>query len=82
MTDSYILSAKGIHREFQTSTEPLSVLKGVDLELQAGETAAITGASGIGKSTLLHILGGLDKPTKGDVFINNHVRLFNSWIDG
>ncbi len=81
MTDSYILSAKGIHREFQTSTEPLSVLKGVDLELKAGETAAITGASGIGKSTLLHILGGLDKPTKGNVFINNEALVGKSEKD-
>ena len=69
MTDSYILSAKDIHREFQTLQQPLSVLKGVDLALRPYETAAITGVSGIGKSTLLHILGGLDKPTKGQVAI-------------
>lgn len=70
ITDQYILSAKDIHREFQTSGKPLSVLKGVDLDLKPHETAAITGASGIGKSTLLHILGGLDKPSKGHVTIS------------
>lgn len=69
MTDQYILSANDIHRDFTTLQEPLSVLKGVNLELKRYETAAITGASGIGKSTLLHILGGLDSPTKGCVQI-------------
>ena len=62
-----ILSAKDVTRDFQTMTSTLSVLKGVNIDLHAKETAAITGASGVGKSTLLHILGGLDKPTAGKV---------------
>jgi len=70
MTDQYILSANDIHREFTTLQQPLSVLKGVNLQLKPHDTAAITGASGIGKSTLLHILGGLDKPSKGNVSIS------------
>ena len=65
----YILSAKEIHREFPTMNSPLAVLKGVNLKLKPKETAAITGASGVGKSTLLHILGGLDRPNKGEVII-------------
>ena len=47
------------------------VLRGVNLSILKGETLAVLGASGVGKSTLLHILGALDRPTKGHVFFNN-----------
>ena len=46
----------------------LPVLKGVDLEVKKAEIVAIVGASGVGKSTLLHLLGGLDRPTKGTIY--------------
>jgi lipoprotein-releasing system ATP-binding protein len=49
----------------------LPVLKGINLELGRGQVAAVTGVSGVGKSTLLHILGGLDHPTSGEVAINS-----------
>ena len=65
-----ILSACDIHREFTTADGLLPVLKGITLKLRRGEMAAITGASGVGKSTLLHILGGLDKPTRGTVTVS------------
>lgn len=65
-----ILSAKQIHRQFQTATATVPVLKGVNLEVKKRETVAITGASGVGKSTLLHILGGLDRPTSGEVWLH------------
>jgi lipoprotein-releasing system ATP-binding protein len=47
---------------------PLPVLDGIDLDIQKGEMLAIVGASGVGKSTLLHLLGALDRPTSGKVF--------------
>jgi lipoprotein-releasing system ATP-binding protein len=69
--NSVILRASGIHREFKTPERILSVLKGVNLEVNEGEFVAITGVSGVGKSTLLHILGGLDRPSRGEVILKN-----------
>jgi lipoprotein-releasing system ATP-binding protein len=61
------LQAIGLRKEFRTGSETLSILRGIDLEIQAGRTVAVTGESGSGKSTLLSILGGLDAPSSGDV---------------
>jgi len=66
-----ILAAEDIHRDFQTADGPLSVLKGITLEVEKGQMAVVMGASGVGKSTLLHILGGLDRPTRGKVSVGN-----------
>ena len=49
----------------------MQVLKGIDLEVEQGEVVAIVGASGAGKSTFLHILGTLDRPEEGQVFIQD-----------
>src|SRR5512138_2397235 len=66
-----ILNAANVHRHFKTADGVLHVLKGVNLTVDIKDMLAITGASGVGKSTLLHILGGLDRPTQGEVALEN-----------
>ena len=64
-----ILQARGLRKVFNTGGEGLEVLKGVDLVVRAGELVAVMGESGVGKSTLLHLLGTLDRPTAGQLQI-------------
>jgi lipoprotein-releasing system ATP-binding protein len=64
-----ILEARGLRKVFDTGGEGLEVLKGVDLAVRAGELVAVMGESGVGKSTLLHLLGTLDLPTAGQLQI-------------
>jgi lipoprotein-releasing system ATP-binding protein len=66
---SVVLQATGLTKVFKEGPLETSVLRSVDLSLQAGESLAIVGTSGSGKSTLLHILGGLDSPTLGSVHL-------------
>jgi len=64
------LSCHGLVRHFREQRRVVEVLRGVDLEISAGERVAVVGASGSGKTTLLQLLGGLDTPTRGWVELN------------
>jgi len=62
-----LLEARGLHKSFVEGEEEIQVLRELELDLGEGERMAIVGESGVGKSTLLHILGTLDRPTRGKV---------------
>ncbi len=59
-----------VYREFEDGTRVIKVLRGVDLDVYRGDFLAIVGASGSGKTTLLNLIGGLDAPTEGEIFID------------
>jgi len=61
------LAATNIHKSYQVGTQRLHVLRGLDLHVDRGEMVAVVGASGVGKSTLLHLLGGLDRMDSGSI---------------
>jgi ABC-type lipoprotein export system ATPase subunit len=63
------IECRGLARVFDAGGQPFHALRGVDLQLGQGELVAIVGASGSGKSTLLNAIGGLDRPSAGDVWI-------------
>ncbi len=65
-----LLVASGLVKGYRTTAGYVPVLQGLDLAVREGEMLAITGASGVGKSTLLHVLGTLDRPEQGSVRID------------
>ncbi|HHT25211.1 MAG TPA: ABC transporter ATP-binding protein [Clostridiaceae bacterium] len=65
-----VIKVSNLHKTFKNGETEVHVLKGLDFNVEAGEFISIMGPSGCGKSTLLYLLGGLDYPTKGQIFIN------------
>ncbi len=62
-----LLSARGLKKTYAIGSRTLEVLRGVDVEIARGDFVALRGASGTGKSTLLHLIGGLDSPNAGEI---------------
>lgn len=69
MSDKSVLSCRNLGKSYEEGPQTVEVLAGVEFELLPGERVAIVGSSGSGKSTLLNMLGGLDTPSKGSVWL-------------
>jgi putative ABC transport system ATP-binding protein len=66
-----IIELHGVTKSYKTAAGNYLVLKGIDLSLNAGEFVSIVGKSGSGKTTLLNMITGIDRPTSGEVWVNN-----------
>ncbi len=64
-----ILELKNIHKNFRLGEDDIEVLDGIEISIEQGETFAIVGPSGSGKTTLLQIIGLLDSPTRGELYV-------------
>jgi putative ABC transport system ATP-binding protein len=65
-----IIEIKNLHKVYDGKALPVYAVNGIDIKIEAGEFTAVVGPSGSGKTTLLNIVGGLDEPTEGEVFID------------
>ncbi|MDH3444463.1 MAG: ABC transporter ATP-binding protein [Deltaproteobacteria bacterium] len=74
---SNLLSVRDLHKSFTEGISEIHVLQGVDFDLEEGERLAVIGESGVGKSTLLHIIGTLDRPTSGDILYRGNALPLN-----
>lgn len=70
--DSPILVVKHVEREFQVGGRKLHVLKGIDMEVKQEQLVMLKGRSGSGKTTLLNMIGGLDQPTRGEIWFQGN----------
>lgn len=68
--DDYLIELKGIQKEFKTDAGPFLALKGIDLKIKKGEFVGVIGKSGSGKSTMINMITGIDRPTAGEVWVN------------
>jgi len=64
-----VIALRNLRKSYETAEGRLEVLRGIDLDLSAGDRVALTGESGSGKSTLLHLVAGLDRPDSGEIAI-------------
>lgn len=69
--DHPVIDLRDVHKYYKTAVGDYHALKSIDLQIQAGEFVSIIGKSGSGKSTLLNMITGIDRPTSGEVFVNN-----------
>ena len=67
-----MLTVRDLRKSYALGGQTLQILQGVSFDLASGETLALTGESGSGKSTILHLVGGLDRPDSGQVLIDGH----------
>jgi len=67
-----IIELKNIYKSYDSGPQKVEVLNGIDLSLNKGEIVIVMGPSGVGKSTLLHIIGALDLPTSGEIWVGQH----------
>jgi len=83
MNQKCLIEAIGVDKSYTTKHEIIHVLSEMCLKVFSGEVLGIVGASGVGKSTLLHVLGGLDKPAKGQILFKeeNIYRQGNSFLE-
>jgi putative ABC transport system ATP-binding protein len=72
-----IVAAKDVHKTYHEMEKPVQALRGLSLDVNAGDYIAVAGPSGCGKSTFLHMLGALDVPTSGEIFWENEST--NKW---
>jgi len=70
MSDAVVLEAAGVGKRYVDGPREITVLADLDVRIAAGETVGVIGASGVGKSTLLHVLGTLDHPTSGRIVVD------------
>jgi lipoprotein-releasing system ATP-binding protein len=75
-----LIEAKGLKKTYYATSTPVEVLKSVDLSVEAGEILAVVGASGVGKTTLLYMLGALERPTEG-VVLHDGIDVFATSTD-
>jgi len=74
-----LLTVRGVERSFDVGSREIKVLKGIDLALYPSQLVMLRGRSGSGKTTLMNLMGGLDTPTRGEIFFKD--RPFHKWDD-